>query len=299
MASVQLDPRIPSNIHELELSRPRRIRALFERGEVVVLRGTRIAADFDFLSTVEPPHGDGSRRGKYVFWRVIDGARIERRSVWQMFQHEVFQGDEARFRYFEEQVRSVDDQINAIVRAIFDRHEFLTETITWKFQRNRGENLHIDNLNGCDRAAQVRLFVNLDNKPRRWSIGRHWRHYAERLYDDAGLSEAVDDPCGFNLRLTAAAFGFSTAECDEPRHFVEFEPGEVWLANSALVAHQVRGGDVLALAHHEYPYSRYVDQTESLPAQLQDLVRRRSGLAPSLRQRLRHVVRHLNAALPG
>jgi hypothetical protein len=296
MAIIHLDPTIPLNIHEIGLERPKHVRMLFERGEVVILKKKRLAADFEFLSTIAPPHGDGSRRGKYVFWRVVAGVRDARASVWQMFQDDVFHGDEQRFRYFQEQVRSVDDQINSIVRAIFQQRNFLTETITWKFQRNRGENLHIDNLNGCDRVAQVRLFANLDTKPRKWAVGRHWRYYADQLYDSARLHEAAGDPCSFNHRLTSAAFGVSTASCDEPRHLVEFAPGEIWLANSALVAHQVRGGDVLALAHHEYPYSRYVSRSESLPAQLEDLVRRRSGAPPTLGQRMRSAVRYLDRA---
>jgi hypothetical protein len=293
MPTIRIDPTIPLNVHEVALDQPKRIRTLFESGEVVVLRGTRVAADFDFLSTVEPPQGDGSRRGKYVFWRVVNGVREGRASVWQMFEDEVFLGDKQRFRRFQDQIRSVDEQINEIVRRIFGMRPFLTETITWKFQRNRGENLHIDNLNGCDRVAQVRLFVNLDNKPRQWSVGRHWRHYAERLYDSANLQEAAHDPCRFNHQLTAAAFGVSTATCDEPRHLLELAPGEVWLANSALVAHQVRGGDVLALAHHEYPYRRYVNPSESLPAQLEALARRRSGSPLTFGQRMRSAVRHL------
>jgi hypothetical protein len=65
------------------------------------------------------------------------------------------------------------------------------------------------------------------------------------------------------------------------------------LANSALVAHQVRGGDVLALAHHEYPYSSYLDRSESLPALLKDLVRRRAGSPMTLGERMRHAVRAL------
>ncbi|QIK78945.1 hypothetical protein G7077_08600 [Sphingomonas piscis] len=254
---------------------------------MVVLKDVRIDADFDFLRSVEPPHGTGSKRGKYVFWRVVNGVRDGRNSVWETFRREVFEDDENRFEKFREQIQSVDAQIDGIARTIFNRHRFLTETITWKFQRNRGENMHIDNLNGCDKAAQIRLFANLDNKPRQWSIGRHWRHYAEREFDRAKLSDAVDDPCDFNHRLSAAAFGVSTDTCREPRHMIEFEPGEVWLANSALVAHQVRGGDVLALVHHEYPYRSYTDPAESLPALLKNLARRRSGAPVPIAEKIR------------
>jgi hypothetical protein len=260
---------------------------------VVVLRDVRIHADFDFLRSVEPPHGDGSKRGKYVFWRVVDGVRDGRASVWETFRRDVFNDDAQRFEHFREQILSVDAQIDRIARTIFDRHRFLTETITWKFQRNRGENMHIDNLNGCDKAAQIRLFVNLDSKPRKWSVGRHWRYYAEREFDRAKLPDTALDSCNFNHRLSAAAFGVSTDTCEEPRHFVEFEPGEVWLANSALVAHQVRGGDVLALAHHEYSYRSYTDRAESLPALLKDLVRRRSGAPVPIAEKIRSALQVL------
>lgn len=287
MAVIQFDPTIPRNIHERSLSDAKAVRTLFECGEVVVLKDVRVLADFEFLASVEPPHGAGSKRGKYVFWRVVDGVRDGRGSVWETFRTDVFAGDGQRFEHFKNQIQSVDKQIHEIVLMIFKRRRFLTETITWKFQRNRGENMHIDNLIGSDKVAQVRLFVNLDNKPRRWSVGCHWRHYAERELDRANLGAVAHDPCKFNHQLSAAAFGVSTESCDEPRHFVEFEPGEVWLANSALVAHQVRGGDVLALAHHEYPYGAYIDRSHSLPALLNDLVRRHSTAPVSPMERMK------------
>lgn len=295
MARIWLNHAVPNNIHEVPLRETKRIRSLFERGEVVVLSDVRIEADFDYLSTIEAPHGSGSRRGKYVFWRVVDGKRDERRSVWDMFRTDVLGNSAAEFERFEKQVRSVDRQLDGIVRSIFNRHNFLTETITWKFQRNRGENMHIDNLQGSERVAQVRLFANLDSKSRKWSIGHHWRHYAERHYADAALHEVAGDPVRFNHRLTAAAFGASADSCDEPRHLVEFDPGEIWLANSALVAHQVRGGDVLALAHHEYAYDRYVDRSQSLPMQLRALARRRGAAQPGFMDQMKFAAAKLKA----
>ena len=280
MAVIDLDATIPNNIHHIPLNRPHAARASFERGNLVILSDARVAADFDFLSCVEPPSGDAARRGKYAFWGVKNGKREPRESVWDVFRNEVFENDKLSFQRFQHEVRSVDEQINRIVRTIFNERRFVTEMITWKFQRNKGENLHIDNLRGSERVAQVRLFVNLSSRPRQWSVGRHWRHYAERYFESAALYEVLDDPFAFNNRLNAAAFGLSHDTCDEPRHHLEFAPGDIWLANSALVAHQVRGGDVLALAHHEYPYRRYVDRSESLPAQMRALARKR-GVGPS------------------
>ncbi len=140
--------------------------------------------------------------------------------------------------------------------------------ISWKFLEITGENLHIDNLPNLNDTTQVRLFVNVDNQPRHWSLGRHWRHFAERHYVSAGLAEVAGDAYAFNGKLNHAVFGPSYGTCDEPRHLVVFEPGEVWLVNSALAAHQIRRGRRLCSAQYEYPYAQCIDRKEALPSMI-------------------------------
>jgi hypothetical protein len=266
MAIIHLNPDIENNIYELSLDDGKSIISLFEQGNLVIIKDFRIEADFEFLSTLRPAVENATRRDKYVFTKAIRGNLESRASKWQKFFGDAPSSairEKAKY-----EIERVDWQINGIVRKIFKNHEFSTEFIAWKFHRITGENLHIDNLPNSNNTAQVRLFSNVDSSPRLWSVGRHWRYYAERHYESAALREVIDNPFEFNGRLNHAAFGSSQQSCDEPRHLLSFEPGEIWLANSVLVAHQIRSGNLLCSAHYEYPYHQCMDQTTSLPHQI-------------------------------
>jgi hypothetical protein len=77
--------------------------------------------------------------------------------------------------------------------------------------------------------------------------------------------------------LNHTAFGPSWTTCEEPRHLIAFDPGEVWLINSALTAHQVRGGHRLCSAHYEYPYRKCQSQAETLPRLIHEMDRRNAS----------------------
>ena len=297
MAYIEWHPALPQNIVLLPSSRPKKIRYHYEKGDVVVVSDLKIDADYDFLSSVSPPFMSAVRKDKYVFSKKINSKNENRISKWNLFLEQVFAGNIEVYQNFKSEVHRVEKQIDALVRTIFRKESFSTEFISWKFQRVEGENMHIDNLACSNHSAQVRLFANLDTEPRLWSVGAHMRAYAERLFETAGLGELADDPYSFNGRLSQAAFGSSLESCNEPRHLVEFEPGEIWLANSSLVAHQVRKGRLLCTGHYEYPYARCLNPEEALPKQIQALVRNRPGHQPKsypakIRNRLQRLVSH-------
>jgi hypothetical protein len=120
--------------------------------------------------------------------------------------------------------------------------------------------------------------------------GQHWRHYARHFFEKASLGEVIDDPYSFNTQLTVAAFGSSNQETDEPRHIVSFDPGEVWLLNSAVVAHQVRLGSLLSIAHYEHPYSNYASRREALPALIREICREKYGRFGFIHRRVSHAL---------
>src|SRR5205814_6193761 len=94
----------------------------------------------------------------------------------------------------------------------------------------------------------------------------HISAYARRYYEKAGLSRYRDAPFDFNYALSETAFGNSQQQVSDPRHYVEFDPGEIWILNSAVTAHQVRYGMLLALNCLEFPYEDYEDFSGALPA---------------------------------
>ena len=295
MAHIEWHPALAQNIIVLPSRQAKKIRRHYEKGDVVIIGDLKVDADYGFLSKFTPPSISTVRKDKYVFTKKKNGKNENRNSKWSTFSSDFFIDDFKEFQKFQCEVQRVERQIEKIIYSIFRREHFSTEFISWKFQRVDGENMHIDNLACSNHSAQVRLFANLDTAPRLWSVGAHMREYAERLFDTAALGELADDPYLFNGRLSQAAFGASHQSCNEPRHLVEFEPGEIWLTNSALVAHQVRWGRLLCTGHFEYPYGRCLNPKETLPAQIQARVRKSAGhpaksCPANIRNRLQRLV---------
>jgi hypothetical protein len=171
---------IPNNIVRLPVRESRRIRAHFERGDLVILSDVRVHADFECIATAEPAAGAEVRKQKYIFRKLVDGQAELRESVWRRFFGSRLKEDPAGCKKVRRTIEDVDRQLDRIVRAIFNQHDFGTQINAWKFLRIDYENLHIDNLPNLNETAQVRLFANVDVRPRAWSVGQHWRHYAKQ-----------------------------------------------------------------------------------------------------------------------
>ncbi len=252
------------------------IREHYERGDLVILSDVRIEADFDHIAATEPVEGVQARKKKFIFRENVDGRPETRASSWEMFFGDRLETDPDTCRKFQDEVGRVDAQVDALIRRIFNRHDFGRCFISWKFLEITGENLHIDNLPNPEReSTQARLFVNVDNQPRHWSLGRHWRHFAERHYVSAGLAEVAGD----RLRVQRQA---------EPRR-VRAQLGDVRRARAPghvragqrsgwsiprVAAHQIRRGRRLCSAQYEYPYGQCIDRKEALPSMIKALERR-------------------------
>jgi hypothetical protein len=75
------------------------------------------------------------------------------------------------------------------------------------------------------------------------------------------------------MHLSTAAFGLSTdmTENHEPRHYIYFEPGEVWFLNSALTAHQSVYGTRLVIGSFIHSYDEYKSESDILPNIIEDI----------------------------
>ncbi|MCC6920122.1 MAG: hypothetical protein IT548_13035 [Alphaproteobacteria bacterium] len=273
MPQVVIHPDVPLNVVILSHGERHLAPSYFERGWLICLKDVRIEADFRFLSAIRLPRD--VRRGHVKFMlthedhAAFDGKRKE---TWALFRQRVFDQRMSDYFRFVDQVRSVNEQLHTIASTYFPRYRFQRKRVCWKFEEiPEGQNLHIDNIDGCERQGQLRVFTNLSTGLRKWSMAQHLSVYARRHYASAGLDRFVRQPFAFNNALTEAAFGYSHQSVPDPRHLVDFEPGEVWIVNSAVVAHQVRYGTLLALDLLEFPYEDYEDPSRALPAILADL----------------------------
>lgn len=266
MAVVKQSREIPLNVVELSIEDHDGIQDNYERGALIILKDIRVRADFRFLAKLEVPGVDDKRK-KFVLTTARNSCEEKKRALtWDFFRKEVFHRRPFDHLKFKNTVRSVNDQILDIARRAVPRYHYVDTPITWKFQKVRGENLHIDNISGIDDFAHLRIFVNLADSPRVWGVSAHLRYWARKNFERDEMAEFANRGYEFNGELSRRAFGSSQdiANCVEPRHYVYFEPGEVWMINSAITAHQVICGDRLAIGSFPYSYDEYRNKEERL-----------------------------------
>jgi hypothetical protein len=276
VAKVVLNDQVPMNIVELTEAEYHLAPSCFEQGQLIILKDFKIKADIDFLSAITLPPELQQGHVKFVLTHPahaeFDGIRA---ANWAIFKDKVFDTAPSEFSRFYDEVFRVNDQLHSIASVLFPRYRFHKKRVTWKFERIDGQNLHIDNIQGCEHQAQLRVFVNLANSKRHWSIAEHISVYANRNFEAAKLADVACDPLKFNHRLSSFSFGNSIQDVPDARHSVELDPGEVWILNSAVTAHQVRFGRLLALNCLEFPYEDYEKPELALPSLIKEVVRQR------------------------
>jgi hypothetical protein len=286
MATIHRNPSLPDNIVEFDLSSAAKAHRWYEAGHLLVLRGVRIDADFEFLAGMRV-RGEEDKHKKFILTHPQHyPLERNRDSVWRDFKSRAFPLgwlERKRYRYFQSQVLSVNTQIAEIARRVFPRYRTSSQMIAWKFQEIRGENLHVDNIDQCERWARLRAFVNLGRSERIWAISHHVSKLAADHFDDAGLKRFAGQPYEFNRTLSAVAFGKSqgAALSSYPRHYVYFEPGEVWFLNSMVSAHQVLYGNRAAIATFPFSYDDYEYPEQALPRIVDRICLSRAGSSTS------------------
>jgi len=286
MVIIHRNPTVADTIFEVGPTGSPEAHRSYEAGNLLVLRGLKVDADFAFLDAMQVG-GEENKHKKFFLTHPQHYALERNRDVeWRDFRRLAFPhtwSGRRAYRYFRAQVLSVNTQIAEIARRVFPRYRTHAQMIAWKFQHVRGENLHIDNIDQCERWARLRIFVNLGRSARIWAISHHLRKFADDHFEAAGLARYADKPYEFNQTLSAVAFGESqkAALSAAPRHYLYFEPGEVWFLNSMVSAHQVLYGTRAAIATFPFSYDDYECPDEALPRIVDQLCRARARATTS------------------
>ncbi len=129
----------------------------------------------------------------------------------------------------------VTQQVRTYVRTWFPMYEVVDDqSITWRLTQTESEPMHYDSY-GVDPNDHhnVRVFINLDTKPRVWGLSRKVQDMI-KIYSELMLPEKNQHPNLFTAALT------KKLPWDKiPRTFVSFAPLNMWLVNSQVVAHEI------------------------------------------------------------
>lgn len=252
MTQIIRDPLIEDNIFEVNLldaDGADRARALYEAGNLVLLRGCRLELDYAFLNSLDfdfdAPDHVRRKVKKYDDKRILALKPSSPDPIDSAVFNNVFAGDEGRLDYFKEQVRSGNAQAEAIFRRVFPRYQATRRVFTWRFTDTNFENLHWDNFRIDEEFHQVRIFVNIDQSKRIWRTSKRVDAFAKEIYEAERLAR-FSDKAGDDLviHLNNEVLGGMSTPCLDrlPKHHIAFDQGDVWLAETRIVSHQIYHG---------------------------------------------------------
>ena len=207
----------------------------FETGQLTFLRKLRLQIDHDFWGGLpvdrfpalaelrSTPAQSGGGRDELLD-ASLAAARLPRRLA----------------RRLKSEMQAIYAQILPVHAALFAGYRPRRPQISWRLAEVRGEPLHLE-VPADPETQRATLLVNLDNQPCIWMSGPRLEDLAERYGPSLPppLLRAAPAPAVL-AALGKAAFGDAPVAWseDQPKHVIYFDPGDVWIQDLRLAAHQ-------------------------------------------------------------
>lgn len=207
------------------------ITEIYEAGHVVCFKNAGLKMELDdwnFFNSLNPPASDDNwlKKAKVkALLAPVDGTHV-------LVKLGLSEAQAERLRQI---IKRVTKQLRDHVTRWFPTYKVLDDqSVTWRLTPTESEEIHYDSYGkGTDENHNVRVFVNLDSKPRLWGVGNPIDETI-RIYRDRLRPRATEHPNIFN-----AAVNNLLPWPEVSRHFVTFAPLNMWLVNSQVVAHEI------------------------------------------------------------
>lgn len=300
MATIIKHPDVEDYFVELTLDeikrRPNGITDLYEANRLILLKDYRLPVDlsvFAHLSgNIEKVDSPALRKTlkKMTSPKFFEGIEFNSDSatIRQAFEaadpvrKAVFDvlcnGDAELFSVASRAMKAAHDTALELFETCFPTYSYYRVIPSVRLTTTLFENIHWDNHQIADDFQQVRIFSNLDQRPRIWHTSHNFVAYARQLYRDHDLGRfAGKDPNELVNYMCGPVLGGTANACRDslPRHVIAFEPGEVWFGESRLLSHQIFYGE-RAMVYMFFvrpdgmlsPSSRFNQQVEALHASM-------------------------------
>jgi hypothetical protein len=285
MATILKHPDVEDYFVERSLAEVDSVRsgliADYEANRLIVLKDHRIAVDFDAFEQMS---------GNFVAADKALQKKVKKLSADQILQatadssvpiHRAIidglcNGDQELFMRVQRSMRSAHDEVMALFSRCFPGYEYFKVIPSVRLTQTLFENLHWDNHGIDDDFQQVRIFVNLDRRPRIWNVSHSFINFARDVYEEHHLERfAGHDPNEMNNYIVGKILGGTAGACTDPlpRHVVAFEPGEVWFGESRMISHQIYYGERAMVYMFFVKPAGMLDQGRRFNAQVETLHR--------------------------
>lgn len=263
MAVIERHPLVRDYIVEISLSdivARRGVADLFEDGRLILLKDFRLDFDFEALSglckSLDAVDDQATRRElkKMTVPMFFAGPPPKRRwgrlcfadPVRQSIYDVLCRGDRRVFNRVSRALEGAHRQLLELFSICFPDYDAFRFVPSARLTTTLFENLHWDNHGIDEDFHQARIFANIDKSQRIWSVSHRLADWMRTFYIEYDLGRFADkDPNVMINFITGEVFG-GTANTwmeNEPRHRIAFAPGEVWLAESRQISHQIYYGE--------------------------------------------------------
>jgi hypothetical protein len=182
---------------------------------------------------------DETGAGAYSQFETNDPVR---RAVYDV----LCKGDPETFARASAAMKKAHEVVLDLFAMCFPNYDYFRVIPSVRLTTTLFENLHWDNHGIPEDFQQVRIFCNLDTRPRIWHTSHNFVRFAETVYTEHDLSRFQGkDPNELNNYICDRILGGARGACVDslPRHVIAFEPGEIWFGESRILAHQIFYGE--------------------------------------------------------
>jgi hypothetical protein len=251
----------------------------YEANRLIVLKDYRLPIDFDAFAEMNANTQAASpalqkQLKKLMATHILQASPASTEPLHRAIFETFCNGDEVLFNRVQSAMRAAHEAVLELFRTCFPNYEHFRVVPSVRLTRTMFENLHWDNHNIDDDFQQVRIFVNLDERPRIWNVSHNFVNFARSVYRDHGLERfAGRDPNEMNDYIVGKILGGTAGACRDafPRHVVAFEPGEVWFGESRMISHQIYYGERAMVYMFFVKPEGMLDRRRRFNAQVEDL----------------------------
>lgn len=253
----------------------------YEANRLVVLKDYRMPVDFEAFAQMSSHAAVADKAlqkklkklsAHHIIEATADSADPVHRGVIDVLCN----GDPQLFHRVQAAMRAAHDEAMRLFRICFPAYEYFRVIPSVRLTQTLFENLHWDNHGIDDDFQQVRIFVNLDQRPRIWHVSHSFVNFARENYREHDLQRfAGQDPNQMNDYIVGKILGGTAGACCDPlpRHVVSFDPGEVWFGESRMISHQIYYGERAMVYMYFVKPAGMLDQGRRFNAQVESLHR--------------------------
>jgi 3-deoxy-D-manno-oct-2-ulosonic acid (Kdo) hydroxylase len=203
----------------------------YEAGKIIILKNSPLSIDYDLLNELYLPKG---RQFQKLSYKTLIYPKMYKADIAKLMLAKFGRSPVLYFKLRREIMR-VTDEVRRFVRDVFKPYRIQKESVSWRFTPTGPEALHVDWFRPTEDLHYVRMFINIDEEPRVWTVSHQLEELIARNYASAQLARLGGCPSNsiidrINRRVLNPVSYEPASKTD--RHVVEFSQGDVWLCET-------------------------------------------------------------------